>query len=69
MSHSRAPGFSLTASVSGQLERTVGVQEEWMSLHVQTEKVNVPSAGLFLFPKNVCVLSSVNHVNPNQCLF
>ena len=57
MSHTRAPGFSLTASVSGQLECTVGVQEEWKSLHVQTEKANVPSAELFLFLKKTVVFS------------
>jgi hypothetical protein len=68
MSHSRAPGYSLMASVSGQLECTVGVQEEWMSLRVQTENANIPSADTFLFLKKR-VLTSVCHVNPNQCLF
>ena len=56
------------ASVSVQLDCTVGVQEQQMSLCVQAEKANVPAAQSFLFLKNVCVLTSVHHVYPNQSL-
>jgi hypothetical protein len=56
MSRSRVSGFSLTASVSGRLDCTVGVQEEQTSLHAQTEKANLTSAESFLFLKNFVFL-------------